>query len=157
MQLKIENLKWKTFLKSFQLFPDRFPLGRKSGEGYVDTAIGILALMAVLVAAINIFSFLTLRQDLDEVCEQLIETATYTGAFGGDFNDRRDDLSEQFFDFTVKTAAAEYYNAAYKRVQLGDTMSVTVSVQTYVRGFGLFRIPLTVSCTRSGISEKYWK
>lgn len=36
-------------------------------------------------------------------------------------------------------------------------MEVTVSVETYVRGLGVFKIPITVTSHRSGISEKYWK
>ena len=128
----------------------------RRGEGYIDVCVGIIALMMVLVVTLNIFSFLLLRQDLDEICGQLIESAAYSGAFGEDFNQRRDELEEQFFDFNVSTSAESYFNSTYKRVQLGDTMSVTVSMQTRVRGIGAFYIPVTVSVTRSGISEKYW-
>ena len=129
----------------------------KRGEGYIDVVIGIFALMMVLVISLNIFSLMTLRQDMDVICGQLIETAVYEGAFDDEFDERTDELKTRYFNFGVSASAEEYYNAVYKRVQLGDTMSVTVSAETYVKGLGAFRIPLTVSVTRSGISERYRK
>ena len=129
----------------------------KKAEGYIDVCVGIVALLSVLVLTLNIYSFLTLRQDLDEISEQLIEVATDTGCFGDAFNERADALREQLLDFTVETDADSWYNAAYKRVQLGKTMRVTVSVRTTLAGLGVFRIPITATSSRSGISEQYWK
>ncbi len=129
----------------------------KKGEGYIDVVVGILVLMMVLVVALNIFEFMVIKQDLDEISGQLIETATFNGSFSDKFNERADALKEQFFEFTVTTEAEEYYNYSYKRVQLGDMMEVMVSMDTHIQGFGLFKIPVTVSSHRSGISEKYWK
>lgn len=129
----------------------------KKGEGYIDVVIGILVLMAVLVVTLNIFEFMTLKEDLDEISGQLIETATFNGCFDAAFDERAEDLQNQFFQFDVETDAQEYFNTSYKRVQLGDKMEVTVSVETYVRGLGVFKIPITVTSHRSGISEKYWK
>lgn len=51
-------------------------LSRK-GEGYIDICVGIIALLSVLVISLNVYSFLTLKQDMDEISEQLIEVATY--------------------------------------------------------------------------------
>jgi len=36
-------------------------------------------------------------------------------------------------------------------------MTVKIDVTTHLKGLGIFKIPVTVSVTRSGISEKYWK
>ncbi len=129
----------------------------KKGEGYIDVVIGIFAMMMVLVVVLNIFQFMTLKQDLDEISGQLIETATFNGCFAGEFDERVKNLQSQFFDFDVDTDAESYFNATYERVQLGDQMDVYVSVRTYVQGLGMFRIPVTVTSHRSGISEKYWK
>lgn len=126
-------------------------------EGYIDVVIGIFAMMMVLVLTLNIFEFMTLKQDLDEISGQLIETATFNGCFDGEFDERVENLQNQFFEFEVDTDAESYFNATYERVQLGDQMDVYVSVQTYVQGLGMFRIPVTVTSHRSGISEKYWK
>lgn len=129
----------------------------QKGEGYIDVVIGILALMSVLVVTLNIFEFMTLKEDLDEISGQLIETATFNGCFDAAFDERAEDLQNRFFQFDVETDAQEYFNTSYKRVQLGDKMEVAVSVETYVRGLGVFKIPITVTSHRSGISEKYWK
>ena len=132
-------------------------LSSKRAEGYIDICVGVVVLLSVLVLSLNVYSFLTLKQDLDEISEQLIEIATDTGCFGDEFDDRAAALKEQLFDFSVTTGADSYYNAAYRRVQLGGTMRVTVSVQTQLVGLGVFRIPVTATSTRSGISEHYWK
>lgn len=129
----------------------------KRAEGYIDICIGIIALLSVLVLTLNVYSFLTLKQDLDEISEQLIEVATYNGCFGDEFNQRANSLRDQLFDFDVETSAGSYYNAAYKKVQLGNTMKVTVKVHTKVVGIGIVNIPITCTSTRSGISEHYWK
>lgn len=129
----------------------------KKAEGYIDVVVGILAILMVVVVVLNIFQFMTLKQDLDEISGQLIETATFNGCFDSEFDERVESLQNQFFDFQVDTDAESYFNAHYKRVQLGDQMDVYVSVETYIQGLGMFKIPVTVTSHRSGISEKYWK
>ena len=131
-------------------------LSRKA-EGYIDICVGIIVLLSVLVLTLNIYSFLTLKQDMDEITEQLIEVATSSGCFGDEFNDRAAALKEQFFDFNVTVSADSWYNASYKRVQLGGTMRVTITVHTTLRGVGAVTIPITATSTRSGFSEHYWK
>ena len=130
--------------------------GRK-GEGYIDICVGILALLSVLVLTLNIYSFLTLKQDMDEITEQLIEVATSEGCFADAFHSREQALKAQYFDFDSTVSADSYYNAAYKRVQLGGTMKVTITVHTTLVGMGAFHIPITATSTRSGVSEHYWK
>ena len=53
---------------------------------------------------------------------------------------------------------AEYMTpASAHRVQLGDPMSIQVQYTSYVQGLGIFRIPVTMTVTHSGLSERYWK
>lgn len=128
----------------------------RKGEGYIDICVGILALLMCVVLTLNIYSFLTLKQDLDEISEQLIKVATAEGCFGDEFSDRAEVLKNQIFDFNVATSADSYYNTPLKKVQLGNKMQVTVTVQTKIIGIGI-SIPITCKSVRSGISEKYWK
>ena len=79
------------------------------------------------------------------------------GSFGDEFWARDDDLLDEYFYYDIDYDAEEYFNSAYERVQLGKVMSVTVTVHTNVKGLGVFKIPVTLSVTRSGISQKYWK
>lgn len=130
---------------------------RKGGEGYIDVCICVIAFVMILTLAINIFSFISLRINMDEIADELIEEATYAGAFDRDFYDRYDALAEQYFPYDVETGADKYFNTTYGRVQLGNVMWVKVSVQTYIKGLGIFKIPVTVNVKKTGLSEKYWK
>ena len=129
----------------------------KRGAGYVDMCVGVVVFVMILVIAINIFSFITLRIEMDRIADELIESATFTGAYGADFDERCNELEDQYFPFYLNVDADEYFNETYSRVQLGHTMTVTVNVDTDIRGIGLFKIPVTLSVTRSGLSQKYWK
>jgi len=129
----------------------------KHGEGYVDMCVGIVVFVMVLVIAINIFSFITLRIELDQICDELIEAATYDGCFGSTFNTTDRNMLDDYYYYGLDYGADKYFNSTYERVQLGDRMWVKVSVDTYIKGLGVFKIPVTVSVKKSGLSEKYWK
>ena len=132
-------------------------LKNKNGEGYVDMCVFVVVFVMIIILAMNIFSFITLKVELDQVAEELIETATYSGRFDDEFYDRDMNMLDQYFYYDIDYGADKYYNATYQKVQLGDPMWVTVSVETYLKGFGEIKIPVTVSVTRSGISQHYWK
>ena len=51
-------------------------LHSKKGEGYVDMCVGVVVFVMILVIAINIFSFITLRIEMDQIADELIEAAT---------------------------------------------------------------------------------
>lgn len=129
----------------------------KRGEGYIDTCVGVVVFVMILVVAINIFSFITLKADMDEIADELIEVAAYTGEFGDAFWDADGDLLNKYQYYDIETTADRYFNTGYQRVQLGDKMTVTISVDTYLKGLGVFKIPITLTVSKSQISEKYWK
>ena len=60
-------------------------LRSNKGEGYVDMCVGVVVFVMILVIAINIFSFITLRVEMDQIADELIEAATYAGCFDDDF------------------------------------------------------------------------
>ena len=119
--------------------------------------VGVIVFVMILVIAINIFSFITLRVEMDQIADELIDSATYNGSFGTQFNERAEQLKDQYYDYSVTYSADKYFNSPLKRVQLGNTMYVTVTVQTDIKGLGVFKIPVTLSVTRSGLSQRYWK
>ena len=129
----------------------------KRGEGYVDICVGVIVFVMILVITINIFSFITLRIEMDQIADEILEASTYSGAFGSDFEEARERMIEQYYDFGIEYDADEYFNTAYKRVQLGHVMYITVSVDTTIKSLGVFQIPVTLTVTRSGLSQKYWK
>lgn len=128
----------------------------KRGEGYIDIAVGVIVLAMFLVLVLNVFSAITLRTNMDRISSDLLEVATYTGAFGTEFDQRVEALKAQYFDFEVTTYAPTYYSEADKKVQLGDLMTVTITVQFSLGGIDT-SIPLDLSVHRSGKSENYWK
>ena len=94
---------------------------------------------------------------MDQIAEDLIEAATYAGEFDDDFWDADSYNLEEYYYYDIDWGADEYFNSGYQRVQLGTRMWVTISKTTYIKGLGVFKIPVTVSVTRSGLSERYWK
>ena len=132
-------------------------LSSRKGEGYIDMCIGVVVFVMILVIAINIFSFITLKVEMDQIAEDLIESATYSGEFDTDFWNADMYNLDEYYYYDIDYGADEYFNEAYRRVQLGTRMWVTISKETHVKGLGIFKIPITVSVTRSGLSERYWK
>lgn len=47
-------------------------LRAKRGEGYVDMCVGVVVFVMILVIAVNIFSFITLRIEMDQIADDLI-------------------------------------------------------------------------------------
>ena len=129
----------------------------RKGEGYIDICVGVVVFVMVMVIAINIFSFVTLRMEMDHIAEELIETATFAGSFDEEFLNTHGYLMETYFYYDASCGADEFLSTYDPRVQLGTRMWVTVSKETYVKGLGIFKIPVMVSVTRSGLSERYWK
>ena len=119
--------------------------------------VGVIVFVMILVIAINIFSFITLRIEMDQIADELIEAATYSGCFDDDFWDRDDAMLDDYYYYDIDYGADSYFNTAYYRVQLGKPMWVKISVNTYIKGLGIFKIPVTLTVKRSGLSQKYWK
>ena len=128
----------------------------KKGDGYVDVCIGVVVFVMVLIIAMNIFEFVTLRVEMDQIADELIEAATFSGEFNDDFTDTDMAMLDDYYYYDIDYGADEYFNTAYQRVQLGDRMWVKISVDTYIKGLGI-KIPITLTVKKSGLSEKYWK
>lgn len=131
-------------------------LKTKKGEGYVDICIATLIFAMLTVIALNIFSFITLKADMDQIADELIVIATHTGRFGEEFTSVDMDMIDNYYYYDMDYGAEEFFTNRDK-VQLGKRMWVEISVDTEVKGLGIFKIPLTLKVKRSGISERYWK
>ena len=127
-------------------------------EGYIDTVVCVMAAMMVIVLALNVFSFLTMKQNMDYFAKEMIDTATIYGTTNGQVYVRYQELcAELGFRPTVSFAGTDYYNSSTGKVQLGDTIMISLTYRTYVQGLGVFRIPVTLVAKHSGLSQKYWK
>lgn len=142
----------------------------KRGEGYVDMCIGVVIFVMLIVIAINIFSFIALRVEMDRFADDVIELVAAQGYFGGtEYTEMiqnnelyKRDADDAEFDLTTGNHADEYwYDPAVggptNKVQLGHPMTFEVTVKTNVKGLGIFKIPVTLKVKRTGLSQKYWK
>ena len=132
-------------------------LKNKRGEGYIDIVVSVLVLMMVLVLSLNVFSFLTVKQDMDYFAKEMLDTATSNGSVQIDTSKRYDELCSDTGLSPYISWDADYYNLSDGTVQLGDTITVTVTYKTYLKGFGAIKIPITLTARQSGLSRKYWK
>ena len=133
-------------------------LKNNRAEGYIDTVVCVMAAMMVIVLALNVFSFLTMKQDMDYFAKEIIDTATIYGRTSSEVTQRYHELcTELGFRPQLSFSGTEYFNSSTGKVQLGDTIMVRVTYRTYVRGLGVFRIPVTLVARHSGLSQKYWK
>ena len=133
-------------------------LKSRRGDGYIDVVVGVLVSMMLIVLSLNVFSFFTLHQDLDYFAKEMVEAACADGQTGGEANRRAEELSEELGISPSYSWNAEYMTpTSARRVQLGDSMTIQVRYTAYVQGLGVFRIPVTMTVTHSGVSERYWK
>ena len=129
----------------------------RRGDGYIDVVVAVLVIMIMIVLTLNVFSFLTLKQDMDYFAKEMINCAAANGTTTGRVNARYNELVAETGIRPVVTWNAAYFNAAQQSVQLGDTIQVTLTLRSAVRGLGAINIPVTLTARHSGLSQKYWK
>lgn len=128
----------------------------RRGETYIETCVGMFVLLMTVVLILNVFHFITLKQDMEEMGNQLMEVATSTGGFGEEFRELTSRYETEY-GCRVETSAERYFDASHEEVQLGDVMTVRITVVSHLQGMGAIEIPITAQVQKSGISEKYWK
>lgn len=131
-------------------------LTSKRGDGYIDMCVAVVVFVMILIIALNIFEFITRKVEMDQIADDLIEAATYSGEFGDDFWEADSVMMDDYYYYDLDWGADKYFNSTYERVQLGDRMWVVVSYDTYIKGLGI-KIPITLTVKKSGLSERYWK
>ena len=133
-------------------------LKAQRGEGYIDTVVSVMILVMLIVLSINVFSFLAAKQDMDYYARELVEAAAISGnTYGSDTYERLYELYDETGIYPGFYWTADYYGGNYGHVQYGDTIRVTIVYTRYLDGFGIFRIPVTMTATYSALSQVYWK
>lgn len=130
-------------------------LSSQKGEMYVSQVISLVVLISFLGMALTVFQVIGMKDEADRIADVLLENATYNGGFGSEFDECVTKLQAAYFPFEVEYEG-DWLNTEYKRVQLGDTLSITVTITANLSGFG-FNIPIDIPIHRTGASEKYWK
>jgi hypothetical protein len=132
-------------------------LKNKRAEGYIDVAVTVLVIALVIALIFSIWSMVTLKQDMTYIAGELLEAATVSGRIGPEVEARFAELcAEAGFTPTVRYSAT-YFDATSGKIQLGDVITVTLTTEMVLPGFGGFELPFDVSVTKSGLSKIYWK
>ena len=129
----------------------------KKADGYVEVCISALVLITLAVIILNLFELIMLRISLGQTADDLITAACYSGGFTDEFWECDAKHCNEYLYYDIDYGADEFFNVSDETVQLGDGMWVEVSDGMDVKGAGIFKIPVTVSVKRFGISERYHK
>ena len=130
-------------------------LKSKKAEGYIDVAVAVLVIVFLLTLIVNAWSVLKVKQDLNYMCEEIIEAATMSGRIDEEVVKRFDELCAELGFIPQKDFEADFYEGA--KVQFGDVITCTLTHEVTLPGFGGFSLPLGLSVTKSGLSRVYWK
>ena len=88
----------------------------------------------------------------------MVEVCCSYGKTCDEVQDRDEELSAELgLDPDLSFSGTEYFNATKRTVQYGEVIVVELTYRTYVRGLGVFRIPVTLTAKHSGLSRRYWK
>lgn len=159
-------------------------LRSKSGMAYLDVVILVIVSMMVIVLALNVYSYFTLRSDMEYIAAKTAEAAALVGSI--DENSKRsledntqtESIREVFEKvcasegyetdeygnasrdrcMTLRLTAQRTYNNS-KRVQLGDMITVEVACNTTFRGLGALSdaIPIRAMVEKTTLSRVYHK
>ena len=130
-------------------------LTSKKGEMYIDAVVTLLVVIALLVFSLSVLRVAPVQSRLDTIADQLIELACYKGCFDSEFYARVEQIKQSNSDLQLEitSGADKWFNDSLHRVQLGESMHVTVRCEFKFMGSK----PITLTATRTGVSENYWK
>lgn len=125
----------------------------KSGEGYIDVAIGTFCLLLVLAFAVNVLPVFMVKQQLVLFAGEIVREAEIKGSTN--VENRIAALQEQTgLDPDIQWEC-NYYEG--RKVQLNETIAVMVT-DTVDIGFFIFGpFPIELQAKATGRSEVYYK
>ena len=132
----------------------------QSGEGYVDVAIVILIVFALMASLLAVFPILSAQQSLNSTVRQIARTVEITGNAGIEVDALLDQLTSTNPDsLTWQTTWKDPVN---KTIQLKTPFTVTanktVPLTIISPSFGdPLVIEISITASASGISEVYYK
>ena len=129
----------------------------KRAEGYVDVAVAVLVISFLLILLVSVFGVMHQKQTLNQMCEQIVEIASINGCVDDEVMERYEQLCEQTGLTPAMTFEATYFDEDTGKVQLGDIISCTLTMETSLIGFGGELFPIDMTVTASGVSQVYWR
>ena len=129
----------------------------KRAEGYVDVAVAVLVISFLLILLVSVFGVMHQKQTLNQMAEQLAEIASINGCVDDEVMERYEQLCEQTGLTPTMTFEATYFDEDTGKVQLGEIISCTLTMETSLIGFGGELFPINMTVTASGVSQVYWR
>ena len=132
-------------------------LKSKKGEGYIEVAVAVLVIAFLLILLVSVFGILTQKQDLKYMCSELVEIAAVNGRVGDEVQARYKELCKETGLSPDVAFDAVYFEKTSGKVQFGDRISCTLTMNATLPGFGGKLFPMKLTITLSGLSQIYWK
>ena len=129
----------------------------KRAEGYVDVAVAVLVISFLLILLVSVFGVIHQKQTLNQMAEQIVEIASINGCVDNEVMERYEQLCEQTGLTPTMTFEATYFDEDTGKVQLGDVISCTLTMETSLIGFGGELFPIDMTVNASGVSQVYWR
>ena len=129
----------------------------KRAEGYVDVAVAVLVISFLLILLVSVFGVIHQKQTLNQMAEQIVEIASINGCVDDEVMARYEQLCEKTGLTPTMTFEATYFDEDTGKVQLGDIISCTLTMETSLIGFGGELFPINMTVTASGVSQVYWR
>ena len=137
---------------------------KKAEATYISTVVYIFIAVLILAFIINVFSIISVKQQLDHCADQMVKQIQLSGGINADTDTLFNYLSGQItgatgitytVDSTYKTPRpAGMHNA----IQLGTPFYITITGNANLGGFWKLNISrITIVARGAGVSERYWK
>ena len=127
-------------------------LKSRSGTGYIDAVVVVLAVMMVLALVVKVAPVFVAKQQLDTFAAELCRTAEIAGCVGSETTARANRLkAETGLDPEISWSKTG-------SIQLNEEFTVTLSTMVNIGLFGDFSsFPITLTAKATGVSEVYHK
>jgi len=129
-------------------------------RGSSELVGGVLAIMAIVMALAVCFMGMRLLNEytvLNTFGDQMIKTVSdYGRCQGAEIDARYAQLADSLHMNPEVSYEASYVSLAKKTVQYGETIKLTATHESGI-GFPGFELPVTLTITKTGRSEQYWK
>ncbi|KJR47458.1 hypothetical protein UF75_2127 [Desulfosporosinus sp. I2] len=127
-------------------------LKSRSGKGYIDAVVVVLAVMMVLALVVRVAPVFVAKQQLDTFAAELCRTAEIAGRVGNETTARANRLKDE----TSLDPAISWSKTG--DIQLNEEFTVTLSNTVNIGLFGDFSsFPITLIAKATGVSEVYHK
>lgn len=127
-------------------------LRNRRGEGYIDVAVMVFAVMLVVAFAVRVFPVFITKIQLDNFADELIREAEVSGRVGTETTARYERLAEK----TGIRPAVTWSQTG--NIQLNHEVTVNLSMDMDIGNFGGFvAVPIHLKSSATGKSEVYWK